>query len=119
MIAGKYNNILWNEITDHIVFKRNIINGKLDKKDFSNAAINLLSYSKNNKYIASDDGYVYFLSARNYSGYVYVGENALAIGGDGDLAISLFIKKGMSLYFLRTDKNGGDYVGYAYFLPLI
>lgn len=29
MIADKYNNILWNEITDHIVFKRNIINGKL------------------------------------------------------------------------------------------
>lgn len=31
MIADKYNNILWNEITDHIVFKRNIINGKLTK----------------------------------------------------------------------------------------
>lgn len=29
MIADKYNNILWNEITDHIVLKRNIINGKL------------------------------------------------------------------------------------------
>lgn len=95
------------------------LNGKLGKKDFSNAAINLLSYSKNNKYIASDDGYVYFLAARNYSGYVYVNEDTLAIGGDGDLAISSFIKKGMSLYFLRTDKKSGDYVGYAYFFPLI
>ncbi|MBD9082031.1 MAG: hypothetical protein EGR48_00435 [Lachnospiraceae bacterium] len=32
MIADKYNNILWNEITDHIVLKRNIINGNLDTK---------------------------------------------------------------------------------------
>lgn len=95
------------------------LTSKLGKKDFSNAAINLLSYSKNNKYIASDDGYVYFLAARNYSGYVYVNEDTLAIGGDGDLAISSFIKKGMSLYFLRTDKKSGDYVGYAYFFPLI
>lgn len=118
MIADKYNNILWNEITDHIVFKRNIINGKLTKKDFSNA-VDLLYYSKNNKYIASDDGYVYFLAGRNYSGYVYVNDDVLAIGGDGDLAISVFIKKGMSLYFVRTDKNSGNYVGYAYFYPLI
>lgn len=94
------------------------LNGKLTKKDFSNA-VDLLSYSKNNKYIASDDGYVYFLAGRNYSGYVYVNDDALAIGGDGDLAISLFIKKGMSLYFVRTDKNSGNYVGYAYFHPLI
>lgn len=94
------------------------LNGKLTKKDFSNV-VDLSSYSKNNKYIASDDGYVYFLAARRYSGYVYVNEDTVAIGGDGDLAISSFIKKGMSLYFLRTDKNSGDYVGYAYFLPLI
>ena len=96
----------------------NDVNGKLTKKDFSNA-VDLSSYSKNNKYIASDDGYVYFLAGRNYSGYVYVNDDALAIGGDGDLAISLFIKKGMSLYFVRTDKNSGNYVGYAYFHPLI
>lgn len=96
----------------------NNVNGKLTKKDFSNV-VDLSSYSKNNKYIASDDGYVYFLAARRYSGYVYVNEDTVAIGGDGDLAISSFIKKGMSLYFLRTDKNSGDYVGYAYFLPLI
>lgn len=94
------------------------LNGKLTKKDFSNA-VDLSSYSKNNKYIASDDGYVYFLAGRNYSGYVYVNDDALAIGGDGDLAISLFIKKGMSLYFVRTDKNSGNYVGYACFHPLI
>lgn len=94
------------------------LNGKLTKKDFSNA-VDLLSYSKNNKYIASDDGYVYFLAGRNYSGYVYVNGDLLAIGGEGDLAISLFIKKGMSLYFVRTDKNSGNYVGYAYFYPLI
>lgn len=94
------------------------LNGKLTKKDFSNA-VDLSSYSKNNKYIVSDDGYVYFLAGRNYSGYVYVNNDALAIGGDGDLAISLFIKKGMSLYFVRTDKNSGNYVGYAYFFPLI
>lgn len=96
----------------------NEVNGKLTKKDFSNA-VDLSSYSKNNKYIASDDGYVYFLAGRNYSGYVYVNDDVLAIGGDGDLAISLFIKKGMSLYFVRTDKNSGNYVGYAYFHPLI
>ena len=96
----------------------NYVNGKLTKKDFSNA-VDLSSYSKNNKYIASDDGYVYFLAGRNYSGYVYVNDDVLAIGGDGDLAISLFIKKGMSLYFVRTDKNSGNYVGYAYFHPLI
>lgn len=96
----------------------NNVNGKLTKKDFSNA-VDLSSYSKNNKYIASDDGYVYFLAGRNYSGYVYVNGDALAIGGDGDLAISLFIKKGMSLYFVRTDKNSGNYVGYVYFYPLI
>ena len=95
-----------------------MVNGKLAKKDLSNA-VNLLSYSKNNKYIASDDGYVHFLSGRNYSGYVYINDDVLAIGGDGDLAISLFIKKGMSLYFKRTDKNSGDYIGYALFLPLI
>lgn len=35
MIADKYNNILWNEITDHIVLKRNIINGKLGKYKLS------------------------------------------------------------------------------------
>lgn len=29
MIADKYNNILWNAITDYIDFKRNMINGKL------------------------------------------------------------------------------------------
>lgn len=96
----------------------NFLNGKLTKKDFSNA-VDLSSYSKNNKYIASDDGYVYFLAGRNYSGYVYVNDDVLAIGGDGDLAISVFIKKGMSLYFVRTDKNSGNYVGYAYFHPLI
>lgn len=96
----------------------NDVNGKLTKKDFSNA-VDLSSYSKNNKYIASDDGYVYFLAGRNYSGYVYVNDDVLAIGGDGDLAISVFIKKGMSLYFVRTDKNSGNYVGYAYFHPLI
>lgn len=50
---------------------------------------------------------------------MYVNDHTLAIGGEGDLAICLFIKKGMSLYFLRTDKNSGDYVGYALFLPLI
>ena len=95
-----------------------ILTGKLTKKDFSNA-VDLSSYSKNNKYIASDDGYVYFLAGRNYSGYVYINDDTLAIGGDGDLAISLFIKKGMSLYFVRTDKNSGNYVGYVYFFPLI
>lgn len=94
------------------------VNGKLTKKDFSNA-VDLSSYSKNNKYIASDDGYVYFLAGRNYSGYVYVNDDVLAIGGNGDLAISVFIKKGMSLYFVRTDKNSGNYIGYAYFHPLI
>lgn len=108
-----------NDLESRIDEEFTAVNGKLGKKDFSNAAINLLSYSKNNKYIASDDGYVYFLAARNYSGYVYVNEDTLAIGGDGDLAISSFIKKGMSLYFLRTDKKSGDYVGYAYFFPLI
>lgn len=42
MIAGKYNNILWNEITDHIVFKRNIINGKLHEDDtlFNRSTLN-------------------------------------------------------------------------------
>lgn len=39
MIADKYNNILWNEITDHIVFKRNIINGNLPKQPTEKVSI--------------------------------------------------------------------------------
>lgn len=35
MIAGKCNNILWNEITDYIDFKRNTINDKLNNESFS------------------------------------------------------------------------------------